>query len=278
MAKRKYSFDEAKIARYIEEGRGTGSQGDYLPWLNTHDLPSLGRPTRIPGRKSGRLHQLLSDLETAAFAFLDWKDAVVQVREQFPLGRDETREIASLMGVRHPRDPFTQVEIVMTTDLVADVRVGEEVRLIAWAVKPASELEKPGVIDKLEIERRYWARRRVEWRLATEAELPRQRKNNLLWLYQMFSLAHMREDYPGYWNDRCRAFLDVAGSTAAKDIGSLREELERHHGFGSEDLMLVIRHLAATKRIGIDLDVAFDVKGPLAQITFEPAMRLQAAA
>jgi len=99
MARRKYSVDEALIARYRKEGRGTGIGFDYLPWLEIGDVPSQGRSHRLRGAKTGRVHHFLSDIEVALFYVLDWHDAVSDIREQFPLDRDETQEIARQLGV-----------------------------------------------------------------------------------------------------------------------------------------------------------------------------------
>ena len=150
------------------------------------------------GRKSGRLHHLLSgNLEQAAFLEFDWSDAVAEIREQFPLDRDETREIAAEMGISHPRDPKTQVDMVMTTDFVLDIHSQEGTYLLAWAIKPAEELRSRRTIDKLEIERRYWERRKVGWRLSSEPELPFQRAQNLRFLNGQKSLDDVDVAYTG---------------------------------------------------------------------------------
>ena len=134
MARRRYSFDETKLKRFAKEGRGTGHGSDYRPWLQVQDVPSHGRSTRIHSYKTGRQHHLLSDLETGLFLILDWADHVVDIREQFPLDRDVTRMLAAKMGVVHPRDVQTKSDIVMTTDLLVDVRLDGGVSLIALSV------------------------------------------------------------------------------------------------------------------------------------------------
>lgn len=70
MARRKYSVDEALIARYLKEGRGTGLGADYKPWLRISDVPSLGRSHRLRGIKTGRVHHFLSDIEVNLFYLL----------------------------------------------------------------------------------------------------------------------------------------------------------------------------------------------------------------
>jgi hypothetical protein len=58
-------MDEDKIARFIKEGRGQGEGADYKPFLTIHDVPSNGLSSRVPGRKTGRLHHTLSKIERA---------------------------------------------------------------------------------------------------------------------------------------------------------------------------------------------------------------------
>ena len=47
MSKRKNSWSENKIARYLKEGRGQGELADYIPWLKIQDVPSNGNVSRL---------------------------------------------------------------------------------------------------------------------------------------------------------------------------------------------------------------------------------------
>jgi len=257
VAKRKYGFDEQKIARFQREGRGQGHGASYRPWLTIQDVPSQGRSTRVHSFKTGREHHFLSDLETGLFFLLDWADVVVDIREQFPLDRDETRRLAKGMGIAHPKDPATQVDIVMTTDLLVDMRGSKETFLTAHAVKPADELDKPRVIEKLELERRYWHARGVAWHLVTDRELPKQRIMTLKWLHEMRSLEHQSTPYPGYWEDRCDRFVEQLRRTRGGSIRQFLTYLEDGAGFASGDGITVLRHLAANRALIIDLDRSF---------------------
>lgn len=71
MARSRYGFDEAKIARFHKEMRGTGEGAAYQPWLTVKDVPSSGRSHRLRGLKTGRVHHLLSDIERDLFYVLD---------------------------------------------------------------------------------------------------------------------------------------------------------------------------------------------------------------
>ena len=132
MAKRRYDFDEAKITRYQKEGRGTGNGKEYKPWLTIHDVPSLGLASRTFGFKTGREHHCLSNLESGFLRILEWSDSVLDIREQFPLDREVTRMLAGRMGIEHPRDRRTQVDLVMTTDFLVDVRIDGRTMSVAY--------------------------------------------------------------------------------------------------------------------------------------------------
>lgn len=47
MARRRYAFDEDRIALFHKEGRGTGRGDNYKPWLTVQDLRSSGRVHRV---------------------------------------------------------------------------------------------------------------------------------------------------------------------------------------------------------------------------------------
>jgi hypothetical protein len=260
MAKRRYAIDEAKIARYFKEGRGTGHGGTYRPWLTVQDVPSLGLCSRIHGLKSGREHHLLSNLESALFHILEWSEIVVDIREQFPLDREVTRMLATEMGIAHPRDVKTGTDLVMTTDFVVDVRIGQDIQERALAVKPADELAKPRTLEKLELDRRYWLRQSVPWHVVTDRDLPRERVKTLRWLHEMRSLDHLEGRYPDYWRDRCDRLLAQLQQVRGGLIEHFLHSLEECDGFSPGEPMTVLRHLAANRVIGIDLDRPFSSK------------------
>jgi hypothetical protein len=266
MAKRRYEFDEAKIARFLKEGRGKGSGADYKPWLTIQDVSSSGRVSRLRGWKTNRLHHLLSDHETALFLLLEWSDVVLDIREQFPLDRDITRRIAADMGVAHPADPRTRVDLVMTTDFLVDVQTPQGSRVVARAVKPSTELENPRVIEKMEIKRRYWGAKGVEWGIVTELELPKERVKNIRWVHEMYSLEGQVVPHPDYWQDRCDRLIDSINSCATMTVKQFLRWLENTQGFASGDGLTAIRHLIATKNLKIDMDAPFDTSKQVGQV------------
>lgn len=142
MRRRRYDFDELKVQKYLSEGRGEGSGAEYTPWLKIYDLPSLGRCHRVQGTKTGRVHHLLSDGEWKCFLRFEADAAVTDIREQFPLDRRQTYQIARRLGIRHPVTT-SGTPYVLTLDFLITRRVGDTFRLDPYSFKYRFETLTP---------------------------------------------------------------------------------------------------------------------------------------
>ncbi|MEC1698139.1 TnsA endonuclease N-terminal domain-containing protein [Schinkia azotoformans] len=194
MSRNKYTWTEDKIAKYYKEGRGKGELKNYLPWLTIHDVPSKGRSHRPKGWKTNREHQLLSDLELSYFYYLEWSNKVIDIREQFPLNREDTLKIASEKNIPHPFENSTQTPIVMTTDFLATSRIGNEIITFARSIKPSEDLEDPRVCEKLEIERQYWEDKGIEWAIIDEKVMSKEFFRNLKYIHEYYNLVSKEEE------------------------------------------------------------------------------------
>lgn len=271
MAKRKYSFTEQKIVRFLKQGRGAGRGKDYKPFLTVFDLPSHGLSCRMLSRKYDRVHHLFSTLERSAFLIYDWDDRIEEIREQFPLPRELTRRLARQMGIRHPRDPRTKVDIVVTTDQVLSLRHDGREILVPRAIKMSSALNSRRTVEKLELERAAWRELGWAWGLLTEKELPRTRSRNLQWLSEMRSLDHVKAPYPHYWQHCCEQVM-LAIHCADHDI-SLRRLLGRVESTGhfrKGEPLMALRHLTANKQLLFNLDEPFDIRRPARTFQVSP--------
>ncbi|WP_151704772.1 TnsA endonuclease N-terminal domain-containing protein [Nitrincola alkalilacustris] len=162
--------------------RGKGYGRDYEPFIKVHELSSQGESVRIRSATVGRVHHLLSGIELLAFLIFDQHEQTIDIREQFPIAVENTLDICSQLGIRHPqvRGKLT----VVTTDLLIDFSGGSK---LAIAVKSSSELTKPRVIEKLQIEKFYWESRNTEWKIFTEREVSDGLRENLLWIQPYLS-------------------------------------------------------------------------------------------
>jgi hypothetical protein len=69
-------------------------------------------------------------------------------------------------------DPVTGYPVVMTTDFLLKLKRGCEIIFHARTAKYKKDLYNPRVLEKFEIERRYWLRRGIDWGYITEDDLP----------------------------------------------------------------------------------------------------------
>lgn len=174
----------AIIKRLTVEKRGQGDGKHYKPFLTVRDVPSKGRVHRRPALTHGRIVHLLSDLELSTFLLFDWDLSVTDIKEQFPLDPEKTAKISERLGIPHPA--VSGVTQVMTTDLLLDTLQNNKVVQVAISVKYSDELEDVRVIEKQELERRYWESVGIQWYLFTENEVPFILIQNIKWL-----LPHM---------------------------------------------------------------------------------------
>ncbi|ALP37417.1 transposase [Paenibacillus sp. IHB B 3084] len=242
MAKRKREITDAKIDRFIKEGRGQGTGADYLPWLRVQDVPSTGRSTRGVGWTTGRQHTFLSDLERDYFYALDYADEVTDIREQYPLlPLEETKLIADKLGIEHPKDPKSGVDIVMTTDFLITYKDKEYAR----TVKPAKDLENERVLAKFEIERVYWETHQVDWGIVTERDLPYTSIRNVEWVHKEYSNADVATlgVFAIQSLERTLATLLLSGATIAKACLACDEQI----GLEAGTSLAMFRHFIARK-------------------------------
>jgi hypothetical protein len=78
-----------RMTQLIKQGRGQGHGKHYRPWIQVtrSDFSSRGRSHIVNNPRTGRQHDLLSDLEYKVFLFCIWAKDVVDLREQYPLSQ-----------------------------------------------------------------------------------------------------------------------------------------------------------------------------------------------
>ena len=112
-------WTEAKLKRFLAEGRGQGERENYRPWLTVMDIPSRGRASRVFSRKCNRVVHLLTDTQLRYFYLLEWDESILDIKEQFPLLDVETiLEQMDESLLKRLKDPKTEVPHVITTTFV----------------------------------------------------------------------------------------------------------------------------------------------------------------
>ena len=254
MAKHRSAWNSRRYHRLLDEGRGQGTLSDYKPWLSIHDLASKGISSRTLGHTTGRIHHTLSNLETAFLYILDASDKALDIREQYPLlPVTDTVRIAEAAGIRHPRDNVSMYPYVMTTDFLITTKEG----LTARSVKHSSELEKRRVREKLEIERRYWFEKGIEWLIVTEKEIDFQRARNIEWVYRAWNYSDMLPE----GIDRRQVemfFLDMYEGTQLS-VAEIARRTEDHFHLREGLGITTFQHTLLEKRIKLDLSQPIDL-------------------
>jgi len=255
VARHSRKWDIDVFRRYNREGRGQGVGAAYKPWITVRDFPSLGMVSRIKGQTSGRVYHLMSNNETNLFYILDWSDDVLDIREQYPLSDlTDAIGIAESARIRYPYDFNSGFPYVMTSDFYVETTKGT----IAIAVKTTTELAKPRVLEKLEIERRYWLKRGVDWKLITEREINADKARNIEWLSQAKDLAEfgLNEDTQ---NGCIKFFRDEYVSSEIKPLTALLAATEQRFGLTTGIGLNVYKHLGYWKHIYINVEQPINV-------------------
>jgi hypothetical protein len=240
-----------KIERYLQEGRGAGHGSSYKPWLTVFDFPSRGQVTREIGIKTDRIHHTFSQNESRCLDIFQLSPPVVDVREQFPLlPLSETKLIADKLGIKHPSDPSSKCNIVMTTDFLLDVSLNGATLEVARTVKPKNDLSNIRTIEKFEIERRYWSTRGVDWGIIIADDIPMGLAQNCQFLtgyYQANKLQVSQADINDVFNALTPTMLRADSSFRIAARGC-----DQRLGLKPGTSLMVGWHLIATREWLID--------------------------
>lgn len=275
MAKRRRENGRRAQQRRSKEGRGVGTGADYVPYLLIHDVPSIGLASRVWGWKARRVHHLLSRLELKFFYTLEWRQDVLDIREQFPLDLNETLAIADRLGVRHPRDPKTKDYAVMTSDFVITVRKGFGSEEHISAVKYEEDREKARVKEKLEIERVYWEEvRGLDWNVVTEKNVDVTLAANVEWVHGHREVERLipltPEDVA-----RVEAILTPRVAQGRFRLRDLTNECDEQLRLEPGSSLDIVRHLLANRRWEVDMRTRIMPPLPLT-LTVEPILLAEA--
>lgn len=263
----KVHITQELIDKFIRQGRGQGELWRYFPWWTVFDIASKGLRTRVRGVKTRRTHHLLSKLELIFFFLAEFSDAVLDIREQFPLlPQHETLTIASQLGIKHPLDPTTHFPVVVTTDFLLTVRHGASDRLQAWSVKYLKDLGNDRTLDKEEIQRRWWQSKEIPWRLFTERDVTPAQARNVRFLFPYKSVRALK-GIPGDLIRHASDYLhDHIGPNAV--LRDICTNYERNYKIEKGTGLLVARHLLANGHWPIDIS---HVISPTEPLIFRPA-------
>ncbi len=186
---------------------------------------------------------------TFFFLILDWSSSVQDIREQFPLNLDDTKEICLEHGLRHPS--IQGSDQVMSSDFLIDTNNKNKPQFVIQ-VKPLKELLKERTIEKLEIERRYWALKEIPWSIVTEQNIPTTARKNLEWL-SPFVTEHID---PDIW-DKLHLISYYFSKKPSVSIIKLCKEVDVQEGTTAGTTLQYLRILIANRLIKFDIQQPF---------------------
>lgn len=171
----------------VLEKRGTSVLADYKPWIEVAEFGSVGTATIIIDWKTGRPVHLMSQGEAAIWYELRYDPNNIDIREQYPLNKEETMKIADRLGYKHPADPKTGKLTTMTTDFLV---TRSDSSKIAITVKTDFEtlLNNSRTKEKFEIEKAYWEQRQIPLQFRPKSSVNKQYANNIRFVSVFYNL------------------------------------------------------------------------------------------
>lgn len=216
-------------------------KNEYKSAIKVSDFSSKGTVSRVFSKKTGRVHHLLSVLETNVFTLLDFNKNIIDINEHYELY--DVRELIDDLDIDFSsfKDKNKNDYKISTTFLIT-LKNNEKV---AISCKNYSELYKNNVQLYLEIQRRYWKRKNIEWGIVTNKDINEIKLKNIKWL-------NLSKDIP-INIDIYREILDSLDNFK----GNLKEFIEFIsiiNNYKEEEILATFKNMIIEEIILINLD------------------------
>lgn len=250
-----------KINKLIEEGYGQGEGKDYKPFIDVIRVSTKGRASRIKGWKTQRVHNFLSDSETRFFYLLDFDDEVIDIREHYPLITDLDKIVPQLdeqLFKRLVNQKTGEPLILTTTFLVTKKGKDGEINYYARSIKDYRQLENNQVIERFEIQRRYWEVKGIDYGIVTNKEIPKILAKNIEYIHSSYFLDEygITSSQQELYQDILFHLLVQAGDMPLNELlMNFDKEVNADKGTG----LLLFKHLIAHKRLLVDMLKTLDL-------------------
>lgn len=225
--------------------------------LKVTTFSSKGRATRIYGYKSKRIHHLQSDNQLRTFLLLEWDDRVKNIKENVMLEDLE----ATLYNVENLRlDKFRDKETrdlyeLHTNFLIKIITKDKGEETIALSVKNESELQQRKiVIEKMEIERRYWKIKGIKFYVITDNEIDKQFVENIKWVRE--ALVDKGMGNKRKLSEKLYYFLQ---ESKEEKLNVVLEKFDIEEGVREGTALFIFRYLIGIKEIEVDMKKTIDL-------------------
>lgn len=287
-------FSPTKLRKWVQEGRGTGTRGEYQPWhkVRRGDPPSRGRSHLLQLYLLNRTVHLLSDGELAIVHFSLLLPGIWDLREQFPLAREDhpcelgayttaasgrivpgSLTLAREMGIKHPRIKIKDdsESWVLTTDLLLTYRDSQNrFQLLAVSVKDphAYGALTERAKDLLRLEREYWRRQDVKWLLLTRDQYSHDVALNLS-ASATWALAEERANYSALI-----ACAEMASELDGQCLTRAIQRLEAKLGIDDQQALRLFWQSVWQRYLPIDLHRHYGPAAPIRTISRDDFLAL----
>lgn len=174
---------------------------------------------------------------------------MIDIREQFPLNREDTLKIAAEKGINHSMDNKTNTYIPMTTDFYITLKDHDQFRYFARTIKSSKELEDPRVMEKFEIEREYWEQRGINWGIVTEKEISKKIAQNIAWAHKCFYLDSEEEQ------EYANRLLRIINESASEDnLQKICDQFDENYNLETGSALNYLRYSIARKLLKVNME------------------------
>ncbi|MBS0344701.1 MAG: TnsA endonuclease N-terminal domain-containing protein [Proteobacteria bacterium] len=247
-------WTEEKIEDLHRQRRGQGEGPNYQPWRKVGDFYSDGVTNPIPSLRFEREIHLFSTAEQDLFMLLERASNVTQLREQFPLSRDLTREVAHSLKIAYPCYPRTNIPQVMTIDFLLDFGEVQDKFTEGWSSKPAEQGNWQRVLELEEIMRVSLERLGATHRLIISNLVPASVVKNLSWVRRSLPELGVRESDAQFWRDHQQLMLQhLRDRSFSGRLGAFCDDYDLRKGAPVGTGLRTIRMLVASRALRFDL-------------------------
>lgn len=144
----------------------------------------------------------------------------------------------------------------MTTDLVISYQNDRIPKHKAISIKPASQIEKPRIKEKLKIEEMYWTERGIQFQILTERDIPLHLKRSLQWLRQYQEFSQFIEPDLGHFNRLAQNLITHIYHNEGDQSGLADVCIALDERFANEPgaHLMIARHLLSTRLLQTNLN------------------------
>lgn len=223
--------------------------------VNCAGFPQYGQGNESFWVDNSKNTSFFSDTQLKYFYLLDWEEKVIDIREHYPLIDLEVvlNDTSDLRLDKFIDRKTKETYILTTTFLITLLNSDGQKSFAARSIKYASELSKKSTIEKLEIERRYWKARGIDWGIVTNKDINDVRARNIEWVHSAMNSDDCnglsKAEFDDLFDGILYRFIDNKQSIK-NIIAGFEKDYSLDVGMG----LLLFKRLVAEKRIVLDMD------------------------